>query len=199
LRKKELMKNWKALFGLILAFSLIVSACGSDTTETTEVAAPETTTTTEAAPETTTTTEAAPETTTTTEAAPGETTTTTEPPVVRADADLVIWADDTRTPAITPFAEQFGTDNGLTVAVQEIGFGDIRDRLVVAGPAGEGPDIIIGAHDWLGQLVSSGVVSPLDVSAVSDGFSEASISAFNYEGQIYGRSTDCPTRLRTSR
>jgi maltose-binding protein MalE len=98
----------------------------------------------------------------------------------------VIWADDTRTPAITPFAEQFGADNGLTVAVQEIGFGDIRDRLVVAGPAGEGPDIIIGAHDWLGQLVSSGVVSPLDVSAVSDGFSEASISAFNYEGQIYG-------------
>ncbi|MDF1595001.1 MAG: maltose ABC transporter substrate-binding protein [Acidimicrobiia bacterium] len=178
------MKNWKALLGLILAFSLIVAACGSDTTETTEgVAAPSTT----AAPATTTT-EAAPETTTTL-ADTGGTTTTTLPPVVRADADLVIWADDTRAPAITPFAEQFGADNGLTVAVQEVGSGQIRDRLIVAGPAGEGPDIIIGAHDWLGQLVDSGVVAPLDVSAVADQFSEASIQAFNYEGQIYGLPT----------
>ena len=177
------MKNWKVLIGLLLVFSLIVAACGSDTTETTEE--PVAADTTEPAPATTTT-EAAMETTTTTEAAPGSTTTTTEPPVVRADADLVIWADDTRAPAITPFAEQFGTDNGLTVAVQEVGFQQIRDRLVVAGPAGEGPDIIMGAHDWLGQLVSSGVVSPLDVSAVADQFSEAAIGAFNYEGQIYG-------------
>jgi maltose-binding protein MalE len=105
---------------------------------------------------------------------------------VRADADLVIWADDTRTPAIQTFADQFGADNGITVAVQELGFGDIRDRLVVAGPTGEGPDIIIGAHDWLGELVTSGVVAPLDLSAVAGDFSEASLQAFNYEGQTYG-------------
>jgi maltose-binding protein MalE len=105
---------------------------------------------------------------------------------VRADADLVIWADDTRTPAITPFAEQFAAENGLTVAVQELAFGDIRDRLVVAGPAGEGPDIIIGAHDWLGQLVSAGVVAPLDLAAVESNFSESAIAAFNYGGLTYG-------------
>jgi maltose-binding protein MalE len=70
--------------------------------------------------------------------------------------------------------------------VQELAFGDIRDRLIVAGPAGEGPDIIIGAHDWLGQLVAAGVVAPLDVSGVADQFSEAALAAFNYEGQIYG-------------
>ena len=171
-----LKKQWRLMLGLVLVLALVAAACGGDDVadETTTTQA---TTTTEA---TTTTTEA---TTTTVE---GETTTTTEPPVVRADADLVIWADDTRTPAITPFAEQFAADNGLTVAVQEIGFGDIRDRLVVAGPAGEGPDIIIGAHDWLGQLVESGVVAPLDLSGVEDQFSEAAISAFNYEGSFYG-------------
>jgi maltose-binding protein MalE len=98
----------------------------------------------------------------------------------------VIWADDTRAPAIQAFADQFGADNGITVAVQELGFGDIRDRLVVAGPTGEGPDIIIGAHDWLGELVTSGVVAPLDLSGVAGDFSEASISAFNFEGQTYG-------------
>ncbi|MDX2343045.1 MAG: maltose ABC transporter substrate-binding protein [Acidimicrobiia bacterium] len=177
------MKNWKPFLGLLLAFALVLTACGDDGAEETTAAPAETT----AAPTTAapTTTEAPAE-TTTTEAPPAEETTTTLPPVVRADADLVIWADDTRTPAIQGFADQFGADNGITVAVQELGFGDIRDRLVVAGPTGEGPDIIIGAHDWLGELVTSGVVAPLDLSAVEGDFSEASISAFNYEGQTYG-------------
>lgn len=168
-------------FALLVALAMIMAACGGDeATETTETTATVETTTTTVAEETTTTTVAEETTTTVTE----ETTTTV--PLVRADADLVIWADDTRAPAITPFAEQFGADNGITVAVQELPFGDIRDRLVTAGPAGEGPDIIIGAHDWLGQLVAAGVVAPLDISAVQDQFSEAAVTAFNYSGQIYG-------------
>ena len=161
---------------LLAALALFAAACGGGEEETTTTA-PAATTTTEAA---TTTTEAA---TTTTVA--GDTTTTTEP-VVRADADLVIWADDTRAPVIRQFAEDFGAANGLTVAVQELPFGDIRDRLIVAGPAGEGPDIIIGAHDWLGQLVTSGVLAPVDLSAIADEYSEAAVAAFNYEGQTYG-------------
>lgn len=163
---------------LIAVFAMVLAACSpsdaGDTTTTEEPAA----TTTEAPAETTTT-----EATTTT--AGGDTTTTTEP-VVRADADLVIWADDTRTPVIQTFADDFAEQNGITVAVQELAFGDIRDRLITAGPAGEGPDIVIGAHDWLGQLVAAGVVAPLDVSSVQDQFSEATIQAFNYEGTIYG-------------
>jgi maltose-binding protein MalE len=160
---------------LLAVLALLLAACGGGGAETTTTTAPATTTTAAA----TTTTGAA-----TTTTAGEETTTTTA--AVRADADLVIWADDTRAPVITPFAEQFAADNGITVAVQELAFGDIRDRLIVAGPAGEGPDVIIGAHDWLGQLVAAGAVAPLDLSAVEDQFSEAAIAAFNYEGQIYG-------------
>jgi arabinogalactan oligomer/maltooligosaccharide transport system substrate-binding protein len=154
---------------------MVLAACSPSDTGATTTEAAETTT---AAPTTTT----APETTTT---VAGEATTTTEP-VVRADADLVIWADDTRTPVIQEFADRFAEENGITVAVQELGFDDIRDRLITAAPAGEGPDIIIGAHDWLGQLVSAGVVAPLDVSSVEANFSEAAIRAFNYEGTVYG-------------
>lgn len=164
-------KHWLAAVAVL---ALVLAACGAEA-ETTTTAAPTTTTT--APPETTTTVA---ETTTT---VTGETTTI---PVVRADADLVIWADDTRAPAITPFAEQFGEENGITVAVQELPFGDIRTRLVTAGPAGEGPDLIIGAHDWLGELVAAGVVAPLDLSAVEDDFSAAAVAAFNYGGQVYG-------------
>jgi maltose-binding protein MalE len=163
---------------LLVAMALVLAACGGETADTTTATTEAVATTTTAAAETTTTAAAA-----TTTAAPATTSTTI---TVRADADLVIWADDTRAPVIQPFADQFAEENGITVAVQEIAFGDIRDRLVVAAPAGEGPDIIIGAHDWLGQLVGAGVVTPLDISGVADQFSEAAVTAFNYEGDIYG-------------
>jgi maltose-binding protein MalE len=166
--------RWKLVLAVLAALALLVSACGGDD-DGDETAAEEETTT--------TSTTAAEEETTTTTAAEGE---EAAEEVVRADADLVIWADDTRTPVITPFAEQFGEDNGLSVAVQELGFDDIRDRLTVAGPAGEGPDIIIGAHDWLGQLVTSGVVAPIDLGATAEEFNPVAIEAFTYEGQLYG-------------
>lgn len=161
---------------LVVVMAMTLTACGGDTADTTTTA--ETATT--MAEETTTT--AGEETTTTA----GEDTTTTTEPLVRADADLVIWADDTRVGPIQTFADQFATENGVTVAVQEIPFGDIRSRLVTAAPAGEGPDVIVGAHDWLGELVSAGVVAPLDLGSVEADFAPVTIAAFNYEGQIYG-------------
>ncbi|NNF55724.1 MAG: maltose ABC transporter substrate-binding protein [Acidimicrobiales bacterium] len=167
-------KQARWLLALITAFTLSAAACGSGDEETDSAA----TTTTEAEVEETTTTEAEVEETTTTEAEE-------DAPVVRADADLVIWADDTRTPVITPLAEAFGAENGITVAVQEVNFGDIRDRLQTAGPAGEGPDVLIGAHDWLGQLVTSGLLAPVDLPN-SDDFSSVAIDAMSYEGQLYG-------------
>ncbi|MFW2380958.1 MAG: sugar ABC transporter substrate-binding protein [Acidimicrobiales bacterium] len=169
------MKNLRLFAVLFAVLGLIAAACGSGSDDAgSEVE--ETTTTTAAAEEETTTTEAP---------ADDETTTTTEPEVVRADADLVIWADDTRTPVIEPLAAAFGTENGITTAVQEVNFGDIRDRLQTAGPAGEGPDVIIGAHDWLGQLVTSGLLAPVDLPNASD-FSDVAIAAMSYEGQLYG-------------
>jgi arabinogalactan oligomer / maltooligosaccharide transport system substrate-binding protein len=106
--------------------------------------------------------------------------------VVRADADLVIWADDTRTPVLQPFADDFGDENEVEVAIQEVPFDDIRERLVQAGPAGEGPDIIIGAHDWLGELVENGVVAEVDLAGVEDDLEEVAVQAFTFEGMTYG-------------
>lgn len=166
--------RWKLVLATLAVLSLLAAGCGGDDDDG-ETATNETSTTeTTAAEEESTTTE-----TTAAEEGEGE-------EVVRADADLVIWADDTRTPVITPFAEDFGEQNDLTVAVQELGFDDIRDRLQVAAPAGEGPDIIIGAHDWLGQLVSSGVVSPVDLGPAAEGFNPVAVEAFTYGGQLYG-------------
>jgi arabinogalactan oligomer / maltooligosaccharide transport system substrate-binding protein len=106
--------------------------------------------------------------------------------VERADADLVIWADDTRTPVIEPFAERFAEEQGITVAVQEVPEENMRDLVSLQTPAGEGPDVFIGAHDWLGQLVEDGVVAQLDLGGGEGEYLEVATQAFNYDGTNYG-------------
>jgi len=100
---------------------------------------------------------------------------------------LLIWADDTRAPIMLNVAEQFTSVYGVEVVVQEVGFGDIRGQLATAGPAGEGPDILIGAHDWLGELILNGLLEPivLEPSTIAD-FNPVAIDAFGWGNQLYG-------------
>ncbi|MCP5097386.1 MAG: maltose ABC transporter substrate-binding protein [Chloroflexi bacterium] len=99
---------------------------------------------------------------------------------------LTIWSDDTRTPAIESVAGDFEAEFGVAVVIEEVGFGDIRDLFTTAGPAGEGPDIIVGAHDWLGELVSNGLLAPLDLGDKAGDFAAAAVQAFTYDGELYG-------------
>lgn len=105
---------------------------------------------------------------------------------VAAQGSLVIWADDTRAPILEELGAAFEAEFGVPVVVQELGFGDIRDNFKTAGPAGEGPDIIIGAHDWLGELVVNGLLAPIDLGDMEDLFLPAAIQAFVYDGELYG-------------
>lgn len=109
-----------------------------------------------------------------------------EPTEEPAVASLTIWADETRAPVIEELGQQFTDEFGVEIVVQQVGFGDIRDNFSVAGPAGEGPDIIIGAHDWLGELVASGLLAPIDLGELESDFSPAAIEGFTYEGTLYG-------------
>ena len=109
----------------------------------------------------------------------------TEAPVRDAAADLVIWADADRAPIISKYAQEFGKENGVKVAVQ-ISV-DTREQFKDATKVGKGPDVIVGAHDWLGELVQNGTVAPIQLSDdVAGKFSENSIAATKFNGQSYG-------------
>jgi len=82
--------------------------------------------------------------------------------------------------------KEFTAKYGVEIEVQQMGFGDIRDQLKVAAPAGEGPDIIVGAHDWLGELVVNGLLAPVDLGKKKDKFLPAALRAFTYNSQLYG-------------
>lgn len=99
---------------------------------------------------------------------------------------LVIWGDELRAAVLRGLAADFSKKYNIPVEVQELGFGDIRDQLGVAGPAGKGPDIIVGAHDWLGQLVANGLVEPIDLQGKDKDFLAVSINAFKWGDKLYG-------------
>lgn len=99
---------------------------------------------------------------------------------------LVIWADDKRTAALKPFAEKFGQDNGITVEVQAVSK-DLQTNFVTASQQGSGPDVVVGAHDWIGNLVQNGAIDPVQLSPEQQGaFQETAIKAVTFNGQVYG-------------
>jgi maltose-binding protein MalE len=149
----------RTLVGVVL-LGMVVAACGGGAATTT-TAAPTTTT---AAPTTTTT----------------EATTTTAEPI-----ELLVWADEKRAPVVEEIAPAFTEETGVTVTVEIVGFGDIRGQVQTAGPAGEGPDIYIGAHDWTGELVANGVAEPIDLGGKAGDFNPTSLGAFTVDGQLY--------------
>ncbi|MFJ1538013.1 extracellular solute-binding protein [Micromonospora chalcea] len=99
---------------------------------------------------------------------------------------LVIWADDKRTAALKPFAEEFGKENGVTVEVQAVSK-DLQTNFVTASQQGSGPDVVVGAHDWIGNLVQNGAIDPVQLPAEQKaGFNETAIKAVTFNGQLYG-------------
>lgn len=99
---------------------------------------------------------------------------------------LVIWADDKRTEVLKPFAEKFGQDNGITVEVQAVSK-DLQTNFVTASQQGSGPDVVVGAHDWIGNLVQNGAIDPVQLSPEQQkAFQETAIKAVTFNGQVYG-------------
>lgn len=101
------------------------------------------------------------------------------------EGKLLIWADELRAKALQEVKADFEEEYGIPVEIQELAFGDIRDQLGIAGPTGEGPDILVGAHDWLGQLVHDGLIAPIDLEGLKDRFYSVSLQAFTWGEDIY--------------
>jgi Maltose-binding periplasmic proteins/domains len=104
----------------------------------------------------------------------------------KGSGTLTVWVDADRATVLKDVAAQFKEDKGITVKLVTKDFGDIRDDFITQAPTGKGPDVIVGAHDWLGKLVQNGVVAPLELGDKAGDFQPVAIKAMSYEGQAYG-------------
>jgi arabinogalactan oligomer/maltooligosaccharide transport system substrate-binding protein len=103
-----------------------------------------------------------------------------------AGGSLTIWVDETRMSAVQAAADAFQADTGATVELVQKNFEDIQADFTSQVPTGQGPDITIGAHDWLGALISNGVVSPIELGDKAADFQDVAVAAFSQDGQVYG-------------
>ena len=178
--------NWFVIVLTLIAL-VLSAACGPAATPTAEPAAVVTEAPEEPAEPVEEPTEVVEEPTEVMEEPTEEATEEVEPPA-DAEATLRIWADDTRTPILLGLADEFLAEYNVELIVEDLGrVQDIRSQVIIAVPAGEGPDIYLGVHDWLGALVESGLVAPIDLGEKRDEFVESTLEAFTYtDGNLYG-------------
>jgi arabinogalactan oligomer/maltooligosaccharide transport system substrate-binding protein len=97
-----------------------------------------------------------------------------------ATTTIRIWADKDRVPAVTKVANAWAASKGAAVEVVQKDFGQIRDNLKTV-QAETAPDVIVGAHDWVGELSANGSVVPLFPStATKKQFPAYTLDAFSY-------------------
>ncbi len=93
---------------------------------------------------------------------------------------IVIWADADRVPAVTQVANSWASSKGVTVQVVQKQSGPIRQEVSTVAVE-NAPDVIVGAHDWVGELSGNGSIVPLSPSAATrKQFPAYALNAFSY-------------------
>jgi maltose-binding protein MalE len=100
--------------------------------------------------------------------------------------ELVIWGDPNRAEVLNQFKDQIEADLGVTLTIQEIAE-EQQTAFVTAAQQGAGPDVMIGAHDWIGNLVQNGTIDPVQLTEQQlSAFPQVAVDAVTFDGQTYG-------------
>ena len=171
----------KGLFALllvgVLVFSVVASGCISGNGGGTSTA-PSTSTS--------SSTSSSP---TQTSSSPTETTTTTAPETDCGSGTVVIWhkMQPNELQVFQSIAEEYmAMCPDVTIKFEQKA--DLEGALKAAIPAGQGPDLFIWAHDWIGKFGEAGLLEPIDdyvTSDVTKDFAPVAVEAMQYKGHYY--------------
>ncbi|GII00167.1 sugar ABC transporter substrate-binding protein [Planobispora takensis] len=100
---------------------------------------------------------------------------------------LTIWTDDKRAPALKAAADRFSKETGVTVKIQTVPGETRQVDFVTASQGGKAPDLVMGAHDWIGNLVRNGAIDPITMTEDQKAaFNSLALKGVTFDGQIYG-------------
>jgi maltose/maltodextrin transport system substrate-binding protein len=101
------------------------------------------------------------------------------------DGELLIWMDPDRGQALKPLAERFENDLGVDAKVETPE--KLTENFPLAAQVGKGPDIVIWAHDKVGEWADAGLIAPVGVSdAFSRKFFPKAWQAARHENRTWG-------------
>ena len=98
---------------------------------------------------------------------------------------LTVWVDAERVDALQGAADAYQEKTGVTVKLVGKSVDDMKDDFIQQVPTGKGPDVVMGAHDWLGELSTNGVVAPIELGDSSEDYLPVALQAATYEGTVY--------------
>ncbi|GHC96882.1 sugar ABC transporter substrate-binding protein [Nocardiopsis terrae] len=112
---------------------------------------------------------------------------TTEATDDYSSVPLTIWADEERAQAMRTFAEAFARDVNRRVEVIVVDNEELRASFLSAHSTGLGPDLLVGPHDWTGELASAGAIVPVGLEEDdAELFSPGALAAVSYDGRVHG-------------
>ncbi|MCZ4302294.1 sugar ABC transporter substrate-binding protein [Microbacterium oxydans] len=98
---------------------------------------------------------------------------------------LVVWVDAERVDALQGAADAYEDKTGVTVELLGKSVDDMKDDFIQQVPTGKGPDVVMGAHDWLGELSTNGVVAPIELGDSAGDYLSVALQAATYDGTVY--------------
>ncbi|PRB10246.1 maltose ABC transporter substrate-binding protein [Microbacterium sp. MYb62] len=98
---------------------------------------------------------------------------------------LVVWVDAERVDALQNAADAYEDKTGVKVELVGKSVDDMKDDFIQQVPTGKGPDVVMGAHDWLGELSTNGVVAPIELGDSSEDYLPVALQAATYDGTVY--------------
>jgi len=102
-----------------------------------------------------------------------------------AASTLTVWVDSERVDALQGAADSYEEKTGVKVDLVGKSVDDMKDDFIQQVPTGKGPDIVMGAHDWLGELSTNGVVAPLELGDSASDYLPVALQAATYDGTVY--------------
>ena len=103
-----------------------------------------------------------------------------------AAGNLTIWVDETRAETFTEIGKEFTAASGVALDVVQKPNSDLKDDFVAQAPSGQGPDLVVGANDWTGDLVKNGLVTPVELGDALGDLAAGAKAGFALDGQLYG-------------
>jgi maltose/maltodextrin transport system substrate-binding protein len=78
------------------------------------------------------------------------------------NGELLIWMDPDRGRTLKPLAQKFRDDFGINATIETPQ--NITDSFPLAAQVAKGPDIVIWAHDKVGEWADGGLIAPVEIS-----------------------------------
>src|ERR1700730_7232130 len=89
------------------------------------------------------------------------------------NGELLIWMESARARGLQLIAKKVEKDLGIKITIETPE--NITYSFPIASQMGQGPDVVIWAHDKIGEWADGGVISPVEVSK-------------EFEGRFFGKS-----------